>query len=177
MSELTLDIRNVKGSIRPANLRRFSNSVNLGFIENMRKRTIAREDTLKILYQLDLSKNNLEESLKDYYKEKNIDSSVKEFTITLVKGTIKNLVKIDRVIGECAENWTISRMAIIDRNILRMAIFELICLKEIPPKVSINEAIELAKKYSDEDSSKFVNGILDRVFRNCTNKNLKFNID
>jgi N utilization substance protein B len=70
---------------------------------------------------------------------------------------------VDRTIGKCAENWEMERMATVDRNILRIACFELMFAEGIPPKVAINEAIDIAKKYGDKDSGKFVNGILDRI--------------
>ena len=87
----------------------------------------------------------------------------KEFTIQLVKGVMGNIEKIDKTISKYATNWQIDRMAVIDRNILRIAAFELLFLDDIPPKVSMNEAIDIAKRYGDKDSGKFVNGILDKI--------------
>ena len=88
---------------------------------------------------------------------------MREFSTTLVDGTLKNLAKIDEYITSYAENWQLSRMAVIDRNIMRMGTFELLYLEDMPPKVAINEAVELAKKYGDTESGKFVNGILDKI--------------
>jgi len=88
-----------------------------------------------------------------------------------VEGTIKNIDKIDNLIQKYALNWELHRMAYVDRNILRFATYELLHLPDVPPKVSINEAIELAKKFGDQESGKFVNGILDKIAHNeCPQK-------
>ena len=80
-------------------------------------------------------------------------------------GAVENLSRIDEIIKKHVKNWEIDRMAVVDRNILRIAAYELLFIKEIPPKVSINEAIELAKRFGDVDSPRFVNGILDKVYK------------
>jgi transcription antitermination factor NusB len=129
----------------------------------MRKRTLGRECALKILYRIEISKDSVEPSIEDFWSVEKAGDDVRDFANSLVRGTYENLSKIDSVISRYAENWEIKRMAVIDRNILRMGIFELLYRNDIPPKVSINEAIELAKKYGDIDSGKFVNGILDKV--------------
>ena len=129
----------------------------------MRKRTRARECALKILYSLDITKQDLETRLSDFWQNNQEETEVKDFADLLIKGTIENLERIDSLISKYAKNWEISRMAFVDRNILRLASYELLFLKDIPPKVSINEAVELAKRYSGEDSSKFVNAILDKI--------------
>lgn len=131
----------------------------------MRKRTFARECALKILYRIEISKESIETSLKDFWS-KSADSADKEshdFAETLVKGTCENLAAIDNIISKYTDNWNISRMAVIDKNIMRMCVYEMLYRDDIPPNVSINEAIELAKKYGDVDSGKFVNGILDKI--------------
>lgn len=131
----------------------------------MRKRTQARECALKILYQIDVVNEPACEALVNFwsYREEEIDASLKEFADTLVSGTMKNLKAIDEEISRFALNWQMHRMPIVDRNILRLSTFELLFLEDIPAKVSINEAIELAKKYGDKDSGKFVNGVLDKI--------------
>ncbi len=130
----------------------------------MRKRTKARECALQILYQLDVAKNDCGYCLYDYWQvNKDTDKAIVEFANSIVKGTIDNLKKIDKVISDYATNWNLKRMAVVDRNILRLATYELLFLNEIPPKVSINEAVDIAKKYGDKDSGKFVNGILDKI--------------
>ena len=134
----------------------------------MRKRTRSRELALQILYQVDVRKDNIDEFIADFWENQiasddTSDDSVMEFSTTLVNGTLKNLLKIDEHITSYAENWQLSRMAVIDRNIMRMGTFELLYLEDMPPKVAINEAVELAKKYGDTESGKFVNGILDKI--------------
>lgn len=88
---------------------------------------------------------------------------VKRYAELLAKGAWKNLGQIDSVLRECAENWVLERMAAVDRNILRAAAFELLHSKDVPAAVAINEAIEIAKKFSMKESAAFINGILDRV--------------
>jgi len=83
----------------------------------------------------------------------------------LLEGVRKNLAQLDGLIKKYVKNWEIDRMAVIDRNVLRLACFELTFLEDIPPKVSINEAIELAKRFGDLDSPRFVNGILDKIYK------------
>jgi len=132
----------------------------------MRKRTLAREFSLQVLYQTDITHDSYDISLSNFWQahsEENIDEEIKKFTGELVKGTIDNLQTIDAKIGQYATNWQLKRMAVVDRNILRMGCFELIFREDIPFKVSINEAVELAKKYSSQEASKFVNGILDKI--------------
>jgi len=138
----------------------------------MRKRTLARNCALQFLYQVDITRETPDEVLENFWQTQNgIDDSVQEFANNLIKGTLGNLDTIDKHIAKCATNWQLKRMAIVDRNILRLATYELLYLKDIPPKVSINEAIELAKRYGDIDSGKFVNGILDKINKTeCVNK-------
>ncbi len=130
----------------------------------MRKRTQAREIALQILYQLDLLKGDVPEGERERFMVEHAEGpDVREYARTLIAGTVAHRPGIDRIIEEVAKNWELSRMAIIDRNILRMAIYELLHRDDIPPKVAINEAVDLAKKYSTKNSSAFVNGILDKV--------------
>lgn len=131
----------------------------------MRKRTRAREAALQILYQIEITQDPWEKAASVYWENVPAETEVREFANQLVQGAIQFRDQIDQRIKECADNWEISRMAAVDRNILRLASYELLHLTEIPPKVAINEAVELAKKYGDTDSSKFVNGILDRVHK------------
>jgi len=136
----------------------------------MRKRTKARECALKILYSIDLnpaeSKQNLESLLKNFWEANHVtDVEVIKFTENIVEGTVNNMESINNLISKYTTNWTLGRMAVIDRNILRFATFELMYIMDIPPKVTINEAVEIAKKYGDSDSGKFVNGILDKIHK------------
>ena len=129
----------------------------------MRKRTQAREYALQILYQIDVRKDPEDKILVDFWKGMEVEPEVSDFAAKLVIGTIRNKKKIDEVISKYASNWKLSRMAVIDRNVLRMASYELLFCEDIPPKVSINEAVDLAKKFGDTESGKFVNGILDKI--------------
>jgi transcription antitermination factor NusB len=132
----------------------------------MRKRTRAREFALQVLYQVDITRDNYAACLDNFwqaYSQENIEESLKNFTIDLVKGVAENLPQIDTKISQYATNWQLQRMAVVDRNILRMSCFELLFRDDIPPKVSINEAVELAKKYSGLEAGKFVNAILDKI--------------
>jgi len=132
----------------------------------MRKRTIARECVLKILYQTEMTRREVHVSFKNFWEEsKSQDKTVFDFSKKLALGIEKQLEAIDKQISKYATNWQLKRMAAIDRNILRVGVFELLYSQGIPPKVAINEAVELAKKYGDVDSSKFVNGILDKIHK------------
>ena len=132
----------------------------------MRKRTKAREYALKVLYQIEMTKDGYKEALESFWgREPEREESIREFASQLVKGVAENIKEIDETITKYTTNWQIGRMAVIDRNILRMATFEIQHLDDIPPKVSVNEAVDMAKKYGDKDSSKFVNGILDKIIK------------
>jgi len=131
----------------------------------MRLRSKAREVTLCLLYQIEISKINFSQALQSYLEIYPQKQEVIDFLSLLTEGTIKNLKEIDSLIKKYVKNWGIERLAVIDRNILRLACFELIFLKDIPPKVSINEAIELAKRFGDIDSPRFVNGVLDKIYK------------
>lgn len=140
----------------------------------MRKRTLARENALKVLYQAEITRRAIKIAAEYYWSEKDdIDQIVKEFSDRITAGIHINLALIDEKISQYATNWQIKRMAIIDRNILRLGVFELLYTPDIPPKVSINEAVDLAKKYGDLESSKFVNGILDKIHKSEVNINKK----
>ncbi len=129
----------------------------------MRKRSKSRDLALQVLYAIDVAKQSPQETLEIFWQEHPEEDSVREFAEELVKGTMENIEKIDGLISKYASNWEIKRMATIDRNIMRMASFELLFKDDIPPKVTINEAVELAKRYGDVDSGKFVNGIVDKI--------------
>lgn len=132
----------------------------------MRKRTLAREYALKILYQRDFTDRAIELTAQGFWEaEGSVHQEVQEFANRLVFGVSHELDAIDEKISKYATNWQLKRMAIIDRNILRLGLFELQYAPDIPPKVTINEAVELAKKYGDTESSKFVNGILDKIHK------------
>jgi N utilization substance protein B len=131
----------------------------------MRKRSRSRECALQVLYQLDITNDDPSESIKNYWAENGESDEVKTFAESLVTGTLDKKTEIDKLINKYAENWSLLRMAVVDRNIMRMSIYELLYSPDIPPKVCINEAVELAKKFGDAESGKFVNGILDRIHK------------
>jgi N utilization substance protein B len=135
------------------------------------KRRNAREYALQFLYQIDFlevgaSEHALRDALGTFWAgvtEK--DGDVRAFTEDLILGTIGNLTPIDREIQRAADKWDLGRMASVDRTILRIGAYELLYRPDIPGAVSINEAIEIAKKYSTADSASFINGLLDRIAR------------
>lgn len=128
------------------------------------KRRRAREYALQILFQLDMGGSELTDQIwTEFWENNEEDEEVKEFTRDIVASTQKHIPEIDKAIIKAAENWSIERMAVIDRNILRSATYELLYRKDVPPPVVINEALEIAKKYSTEGSAPFINGILDKI--------------
>ncbi|MFN0007983.1 MAG: transcription antitermination factor NusB [Planctomycetota bacterium] len=129
----------------------------------MKKRTRAREIALQFLYQLDLRGDDLMAEAKSFVRGEERDSETARFALRLVEGTVQNRGEIDKMIQGVAQNWNISRMAVVDRNVLRLASYELLHCDDIPPKVAINEAIELGKRYSTQNSGAFINGILDKI--------------
>jgi len=132
----------------------------------MRRRTLAREHALKILYQFDITKRPMEAVVESYWKaEETKDQEIITYANLLAQGVGGHIQNIDHKISDYATNWQIKRMAIIDRNVMRIGLYELQHAVDIPPKVAINEAVELAKKYGDLESSKFVNGILDKIHK------------
>ncbi|MBN2244821.1 MAG: transcription antitermination factor NusB [Candidatus Aminicenantes bacterium] len=129
----------------------------------MGKRRRARESTLQILYQLEFNDTAIDNLLKDFAGQHKLKRETADYTFSLVNGVLKNKKSIDDLIRSISVNWRMSRMAVVDRNILRIAAFELMYGENINPAVVINEAIEIAKKYSSEKSARFINGILDAL--------------
>ena len=125
------------------------------------KRRRARESALQMLFQRDFIVD--EDELARYWAGKDEDPDVVEFANLIVRGTRENLEEIDSEIKASAEHWVLERMAAVDRNILRASTFEILYLSDVPPAVTINEALEIAKKFSSEESAAFINGILDRI--------------
>jgi transcription antitermination factor NusB len=129
----------------------------------MRKRTQARELALQLMYQLDLRGDEILEEINAALAPGAGDPEMLDFARELVHGCREKRAEIDRQIEEVAKNWQLKRMAAIDRNILRLATYELLYREDIPPLVTINEAIDIAKKFSTKNSGPFVNGILDNI--------------
>ena len=129
----------------------------------MRKRTQAREVVLQILYQRDLNPDPAENLTASFWETNPAPPEVREYTERIIQGTLLHLDEIDTLLSKYAEHWEIHRMAVVDRNILRFATYELLYVEDVPPKVVINEAVNIAKRFSQEESGKFVNGILDKI--------------
>ncbi len=129
----------------------------------MRRRR-AREYALQILFQIDFKSQEVSRNdFEGFWLDKNESEDVRKFTEELVRGTIERLDEIDSRLEKVAENWVLKRMAAVDRNILRFAAFEILYRKDIPPAVTINEAVEIAKKFSSSEAAPFINGILDKL--------------
>ena len=131
----------------------------------MRRRTQARECALKILYQIEIARQPPAEAAANFWENNPTETPVMLFGSELVMGTMQYREAIDELLAKYADNWSVQRMAVIDRNVLRLGAFELLYLNSVPPKVVINEAVELAKRYGGPESSKFVNGILDAIHK------------
>lgn len=128
----------------------------------MGSRRQSRERALQILFQWDIH-GNTEHWLDDFWERNPPTDEVREFAGRLVNGVMTHHEELDRLIGAHATNWTVSRMPVVDRNILRAALYELLWMPEVPAKVTVNEAIELAKQFADDETKKFVNGVLDNI--------------
>lgn len=131
----------------------------------MDKRTRARELAIQGLYQLDIQGPDLLVSLNSFFTENESDSSACKLALEWTKGTWKNLCECDTLITCSTKKWELSRLSFVDKSILRLAVYQLKFCPDIPPKVVINEAIELAKKFSSDKASAFVNGVLDAIFK------------
>lgn len=130
----------------------------------MRKRTLAREYALQILYQQEMNPEELQNTLTAFWRDQDrVTPEIKDYAELVVKGTLDHVQDLDQIITKYADNWQLHRMAAVDRNILRLSAYEMLYRDDIPPKVSINEAVNMAKKFSQLDSGKFVNGILDKI--------------
>ena len=127
------------------------------------KRTKARERAVQALYQIDVAATDLDEALQRFWKSfEPVEREVMDLAEALVRGVAQHRRAIDDTIERISTNWRLDRMAKVDRNVLRLAVYELL-RTDVPVKVVINEAIELGKKFGSESSGAFVNGVLDRV--------------
>ncbi|KXZ39640.1 NusB antitermination factor [Alkalithermobacter thermoalcaliphilus JW-YL-7 = DSM 7308] len=126
-------------------------------------RRVSRELCMKLLYQLELTKDFNKEKINSFLDEYSYESTDKEYIMSIVENFIQNNEYIDKLISTHSVGWKLNRIAKVDLSILRLAITEIIYKEDIPLKVSINEAVELAKRYSDSDSASFINGVLGSV--------------
>lgn len=122
-----------------------------------------REAALQVLYQIDLSGEAPDQAVAFYFDYLTDSGEAREFATQLVQGSCEHRDAIDAKIREVSRHWRLERMARVDRNILRLATYELLYLPDVPRRVTLNEAVELAKRFGDEDSPAFVNGVLDRI--------------
>ena len=131
----------------------------------MGNRRAAREYALQMLYQWDLRRDNLDTSIATFWEVTSAEDDVRTFADRLVYGTVEHLQDIDPLIERHAKNWRMKRMETLDRNLLRMAAQELLHERETPALVVIDEAIEIARRFSTRGSPQFVNGLLDSIYR------------
>jgi N utilization substance protein B len=132
----------------------------------MSRRRKAREVALQFLYQLDQhGTHDPAVHADDFWARHPVDPDTRAFAEALVRGSTQHQDKIDQLLTQYAEHWDLDRMAVVDRNILRMAVYELLWQPQVPAKAAINEAIEIAKKFGTAESSRFINGVLDRILR------------
>jgi transcription antitermination protein NusB len=129
----------------------------------MGSRRKARELALQFLYQIEITRGDLETTLGLFWAEHPVGPEIRGYASELIRGTQENLDKIDPLLSRYAHNWILARMAAVDRNVLRLAVYEMLFSKHAPPIVVINEAVDIVKKYSTPDSGAFVNGILDQI--------------
>ncbi|HEY3175635.1 MAG TPA: transcription antitermination factor NusB [Candidatus Polarisedimenticolia bacterium] len=127
------------------------------------ERRRAREYALQLLFQLDLAPQGTDEAVSEFWNGKRVADAVRLFAEHIVSGTMARRDAIDAMLASCAHHWRISRMAAVDRNILRLAVYEFLCEPDTPRIVVIDEAIEIAKKFGNDESGPFINGILDAL--------------
>lgn len=137
----------------------------------MGKRRKARELTLQALYALEVSENPVDTILSDLAKNETLDDDTRSFAAQLIRETTQHAQALDRELIPVIQNWEFERIALIDKLVLRLALCEILHFTDIPPKVTINEAIDLAKKFSTEESGRFVNGILDALYKKLKTEN------
>jgi transcription antitermination factor NusB len=129
----------------------------------LRKRTLSREIALQLLYEFDTTGTLDAERIKSHSQSRRAAAQTQDYATLLIEGVRKNIKEIDSYIEEFAQNWSLSRMPVVDRTILRIGTYELLFVSDIPPKVAINEAVDLAKRFGGADSGSFINAILDKI--------------
>jgi N utilization substance protein B len=139
----------------------------------MGARRKAREIALQLLFQMDLTKESVEETFSTFFCERSYRPEIEEFAKQLAIGTREHREEIDKIISKSLDNWRLPRIAVVDRNILRMAVYEFLYELNTPKKVVINEAIEIGKKYGSKESGQFINGVLDAIKQKFITKKKK----
>ena len=139
----------------------------------MTKRRRSRESALQVLYQWDMTQQDARKGLVHFKEHFSLKEESDPFLDLIVQGVLTHCQEIDRLIEQYSEHWRLGRMAPIDRTILRIAIFELLYCEEIPPKVTLNEAVDLGKQFGSDESGSFINGILDRILNEVVQKSIK----
>lgn len=137
----------------------------------IRNRRQAREAALRALYQVEIGGSSPNEAVRDLKELAGLSEDVAEFAERLARGVRENKIELDSLIGPALVDWTLDRVPPVDRNVMRIGLFELYHCPEIPPAVSLNEAVEMAKKYGTADSGKFVNGVLGRLLQDSPKAN------
>jgi transcription antitermination factor NusB len=130
----------------------------------MGKRRRSRELAIKVLFHLEFSRDDPAIAFDLICDNFGVPEDVKPFSKELVLGVCTHIKELDDVVAKASRNWRVERMARVDRSILRLALYELLYRDDIPPKVSINEAVDLGKKFSTEESGAFINGVLDKIY-------------
>ncbi len=137
----------------------------------MKSRRKAREGALRVLYEMEVGGASLDQALTSMIEEADVTEDLAPYAERLARGVREHRIKIDRELADYVRDYDYSRLAAIDRNILRIGAFELLHVPEMPPAVSINEAIEIAKKFSTAESGKFINGVLGRMLEGSSKAN------
>ncbi len=143
----------------------------------MHQRRKAREIALQVLYAIDVLHIDAKEAITLFWNNFQATEDSRKFSTLLIEGAWDNRDQIDDLIRSCSENWSLERMSRVDRNILRMAVYELLYCPTIPPKVTLNEAIDIGKMYGSENSGSFINGILDAVYLKLSKESIKQDVD
>jgi N utilization substance protein B len=130
----------------------------------------AREFALQVLYQIDIAGYNADKAYTNCIENLCPPEGVRGFSLEIVTGVVEHKQEIDDLIQKYSEHWVLDRIAVVDKNILRVAIYELLYCDDLPYKVSINEAVELGKRFGSDDSPSFINGILDKIAKHSLNE-------
>jgi N utilization substance protein B len=131
----------------------------------MTTRHASREWAVQFLFQRDFNRDDMEEALAEFWSTRESSPPARAFADRLIKGVDEHRAAIDKLIQHYADHWEVKRMGALDRNAMRVAVYEMLHCPDIPPVVSINEAVDIAKSFSNRESGRFVNGVLDQVAR------------